>query len=373
MEMRRLLFGILVFFVSFGFCFSVQPEKPDYIMNDRRIFEEARISFEVQEYGNCLNLCERAEYARRAKTEWEVYTLKNSFKPAEVKIRGDVIDDVVPVLEERQDFDALEIIDRYRKYYGLERFDFSCKNLIDFIKSRKSFPEASFLKGRVYHLEGEYDVAEKLFLQALENSSILDVPDERYDILYALSEINFTQNDFRKYEEYLLLILSEDSAYRDSSLIAAMRNTIESKKSDCMEKFFKMYRAGNYRLLRAYFSLAGYYLSKNERKKALTCVSLGSLTAFTKIYDIVSKRNPEFEYSGFSELLKEASTYSDIVEWGKNNDVWKGFNDFADEAYRSSCPIFSVNLYSALKNSSPEEYWRLDAEKKLEKINGDSQ
>ncbi len=369
--MKRLLTASMISVLCAGFLSAAQPQKPDYIMNDRRIFEDAKIAFETQEYGKALNLCERAQASRRRRTEWEVFTLQNSFKPAEVKMRGDAVLDVIPVLEERQDYDALEIIGRYRNFYGLEGFNSSCSGLVSFIGARRNYPEADFLKGRVYQLEGEYQVAEKLMLQALKDSKILDVPDERFDILYSLSEIALTQKNFRKYEEYLLLILSEDSLYRDSALISAMNGTISSPKPDSMEKFFRMYRATGYRLLRAYFNLAAFYLSKNERRKAMNCVALGSLTGFTKIYEVVSSRNPEFEYRGFAELVREAGTHPDLVEWGIRNDVWKGFNDFAEEAFWNSSPVFSVSLYNAIKSSSPEEYWRLDAEKKLRIVTGE--
>lgn len=368
--MKKNLF-VLNFLFSVFSVFAAQVQKPDYIMNDKRIFEDARIAFESQEYGKALNLCERAEASRRNRTDWEVYVLQNSFKPAEVKIRGDAITDVLPVLEERQDFDALEIISRYQKFYGLESFRNSCRGLVSFIKERRVFPEAEYLKGKIYQIEGEYEVSERLLLEAYRYSQILDVPDEKYDILYSLSDISYTQKDFSKYEEYLLLILSNDSAFKDSNLLSAMNNTIRSAKSDCMEKFFRMYRSSNYRLLKAYFRLSEYYLSKNERERALNCVALGSLTGFTKIYEVAEKRNPEFEYKGFAELMKEASSYQDLVEWGKDNGVWKGFNDFAEEAFFASCPFFSVSLYNALKDSSPEEYWRIDAEKKLKVVTGE--
>ena len=369
--MKKNLFFLLVITVLGQFLYSEQFQKPDYIYNDQRIFEDAVICFENQNYGESLKLIEKAEASRKNKTEWEVFTLQNSFKPADVKMRGDSITEVIPILQERQDFDALEILDRYEKYFGYEKFDNSCKKLISFIKERKKFPEAEYLKGKIYQLEGEYKFAEEFFFQAYKDSSILDIPSEKYDILYSLADISFVQKNFKKYEEYLLLILSQDEAYKDLNLKRAMNNTISSTRPDCVEKFFLMYRSDNYRLLKAYFELSAYYLSKNEKQRALDCVALGCLTGFTKIYNTVQKRNPDFEYKGLTELLNEASTYPDIVEWGKDNEVWKGFNDFAQETFRNQCPIFSINLYNAIKLGSPEDYWRKDAEKQLKIVTGE--
>ena len=362
--------ALLLIFPFFLFSLFAEIVKPDYIITDKRIFQDAVIAFENNNYGESLKLVEKAQASRRNKVDWEIFILQNSFKPGEVKAKGDNIFDIIPVLEERQDFDALDIIGRYLKYYGGEYFDNSAKKLLSFIKNHRTYPEADYLKGKIYQLEGEFDFAEKLFLQAYKSAEILDIPDQKYDILYSLSDIAYTQKNNKKYEEYLLMILSQDTAFKDTSLLNSMNSVIQSPKTDSMEKFFLMYRSENYRLLNAYFKLSEYYLSKNEKQKALNAVSLGALTGFTKIYEVVSKRNPEFEYLGFQKLLDEAASYDDLIEWGKNNNVWKGFNVFAEETFKNNCPIFAIAMYNALKDSNPEEYWRLDAAKKLRIITG---
>lgn len=363
---------LLIFFAAVRIftLFAEQMKKPDYILNDRRIFTEAQIAFDNQDYGNALKLVDQAKNARRQKVAWEVYTLENSLKPFEVKRAGDFIPDIKPVLEERQDYDALEIISAYEKLYSLEFFDNSAKKLISFIKNHKEFPEAEYLCGKLYQIEGEYDFAESFFKKAFDFSSLLDVPEEKYDILYSLADISLIKKDLKRYEEYLILIVSQDAAFRDKSLIRAMKATIQSAKPDCMEKFFLMYRTDNFRILNAYFLLSEYYQEKNEMERALTVSALGALTGFSRVYDVVSKRNPEFEYTGLASLLIEACKYSDITEWGAENSVWKGFNDFAENSFKSECPLFAIKLYSVLKEHSPEEYWRKEAAVRLDVITG---
>lgn len=365
MQMKKTL--LFIFFMSAlaAAFFSEQIKKPDYIIDDRRIFMEAQIAFDNQNYGQALKLVEQAKNARRQKVNWEVYTLENSLKPSEVRRAGDFIPDIKPVLEERQDYDALEIIAAYEKWYTPDAFDNSAKKLILFIKNRKEFPEAEYLCGKLYQIEGEYDFAELFFKKAFDFSSLLDVPEEKYDILYSLADISLIKKDFKKYEEYLVLIVSQDAAFKDKNLIRAMKATIQSARADCMEKFFLMYRTDNFQILNAYFLLSEYYQEKNEKDRALTVSALGALTGFSRVYDVVSKRNPEFEYAGLASLLIEACKYSDITEWGVANNVWKGFNDFAENAFKSECPLFAIKLYSVLKEHSPEEYWRREAAVRL--------
>ena len=154
--MKKTFLFIFISLFEFFCIFSETIAKPDYIIDDKRIFLDAQIAFDRQDYGLALKLVERAKAARKQKVKWEVYTLENSLKPAEVKRAGDFIPDILPVLSDRQDYDALEIFSRYEKLYTMDFFENSAKKLIAFIKNRSEFPEADYLSGCVYQLEGEY-------------------------------------------------------------------------------------------------------------------------------------------------------------------------------------------------------------------------
>ncbi len=364
--MKKFLFCLVIF--TYLPLFAQTVKEPDYIYNDQRIFEDAEIAFEDSDFSLALKLAEKAIETRKNRVDWEVFTLENSFKPAEVKYAGDFLSASKGILKERQDYDALMIINRYEKKYGTQTFDDSKTKLIDFIKSKKPFPEADVLCGNIYKLEGEYALSFNFYETALKNADVLDIPAEKYNILYSLAEISSIQEKYDDYEKYLLLIIAQDSLYKDSAFIKAINKTISSTKSNALEKFFSLYRAQNYSLLQAYMNLAIYYNSKNALDKALNCSALCTLTGFTKIYEVVKKRNPEFEYKGLASVLKEAVLYEDIVDWGINNKVWQGFNEFAALAQKNNNPVFAVQLYSILKTYSPEEYWKNDAQIQFSKI-----
>ena len=365
--MKRCLSLILFCFVSFC-SYSQIIQKPDYIRNDKRILLEALTEYESNNFGTSLKLVEEAKEQRRQQSDWEYTTLQNSFKSFDVKKAGDNLNDITAVLLERQDYEAIELIKKYSVSRGADEIAGSKKNLLAYIKKNRQYPEADKLAGDIYKIEGEYELANKYYTEALKNAQILDVPDEKFDILYELADISYTLNNDDDYEKELLLIVAQDDSFKDESLINAMKSTIASVKPDCVEKFFKLYRSNNYRVLTAYANLSQFYETKNKMDKALICSSLCALTGFTKIFDVVSKRNPNFEYDGLYSLLQEASCYEDIVNWGINNNVWKGFHVFAENAYKTTNPIFAVQLFTVLANCSPEEYWRNRAELRLKEI-----
>lgn len=348
--------------------FAKNLQKPDYIIGDKRILEDAKDAYDNLDYSNALNLALKSKESRKDKVDWEIMTLENSFKPAEVKYVGDELSAIIPVLIERQDYDAIEIINRYFKIKEKDFYSDSAKKLLKYIKSNREFPEADFLIGNIYRLEGEYDFAKKYYSTALKYSDILDIPSEKYDILYSLVELSLLQKDTKEYEKYLLLIIGHDSFYRDENMMSAMERTLKGTTADTLEKFFKLYRADNFNLLNAYIALSEFYQSKDQKQKALHTSALGALTGFTKVLGVVSNRNPEYKYTDLGSLFVEVSLYSDIIEWGIDNSVWKGFYQFAEQALKNDYPVFAKQLFSVLEIFSPEEYWRDAASTKLNEM-----
>lgn len=365
--MKKIVLIIFFSFVSLSF-FAQKVDRPDTVYTDKRIFLDAQTAYDELRFSEALTLCEKAKVARKQLILWEKTTLENSFKPAEVKKAGDSITDSIPVISERQDYEALEIIKKYKKIKGLDFFHDSKKELVNYISKISPYPEAESLIGQIYCLEGEYEIAEKYFLNAYQNADILDVNDEKYDILYYLANISYLQKNNDKYEQNLLLILAQDNAFKDDTLISAMEKTLSGTKPETMEKFFTLYRADNYRLLKAYSDLTGYYFERNKKEKALKTSALGSLTAFTKILDVIKKRNPDFNYTDLGSLFIEVTNYPDILQWGIDNDVWKLFDDFAEISYQNNNLIFAIQLFNVLKEYSPEQYWRNKADYRLKEI-----
>lgn len=325
---------------------------------DSYIYNNAVEAYESKNYGRALKYCEDAVLSRKLKMEKETKLLEKAIEPQEVSSVGDKISEVRAVLLKRDEYDAVNLIDFYLKKKGESYFDNSVSKLLNHLNSIKVYPEAQKLMGDIYKIEGEYTFAEMYYREALKNSSVLDIPDEKYDILYELVDISALQNDEEEKESRLLVILTEDNVFLDKAFVNSLIRQIKLNKKDSLEKFFSMYRADNYYMMKAYSELSDYYRKNDVREKALIFVSLDVITGFTKVLSIIKKRNINFEYKGLSSVLFECSLYPDIIDWGIKNNLWKSFFNLAVIARENDCYIFADDLLKILAEYLPEEYYR---------------
>ncbi len=362
--MKKHVFAIITLFL----CFNIFSQDLDSDTSVKS-YRQALIAFDSMDYGTALKFSEDAILYRRQYIENEIAILKKSLSAKRVQVAGDNIESVLQILEERNEITCINIINYYLKIKGKDYFENSMQKLLKFLEESMVYPEAHKLIADIYKLEGEYDFAEDYYQLALKNSDVLDIPDEKYDILYMLAEISRLKNDFETMEVRLLNILVEDKSFMDRALNDAMIHTITGNKRKSMEKFFNLYRAHSYLSIDAYNQLAEYYYDNNNLDKAINFAALSTITSFTKINDIISSRNSEYEYKNLSTFFQEASFYEDIVKWGNETKAWSSFNILAKYCKDAGYTYFAKDLLKVLVQFSPEKYWQKDAVLLLEEIN----
>ena len=359
----------LLCIVFISFCLSLfAAEKNNKTDESVVAYRNAIEAMDAQDYGKALKYAEDAILYRRQRIENQINTVKNSLSAKRVQAAGDHFDPVLNVLDARKEYETASIINFYIKKKGADYFNDSVTNLLEYLENSKAFPEAHKIIGDIYKLEGEYQFAEEYYLMALEKSDVLDIPDERYEILYMLADISRLEGDLPKMELRLLNILADDKNYRDAALKRAMNGTISSDKKDSMEKFFNLYRIDSYYCINAYSQLAEYYHDAHKSNKALEFASLAAVTSFTRIIEILYSRNSVYEYENLASFMQEASLYDDVIEWGGRNCAWQSFNTLARYSMEAGYKNFAVELLRVIARYTPETYWQRDAVLQLENM-----
>lgn len=355
------LLSILSIF-SIAYCVDYTLSEGDSI----KAYRNAISAFDDNDYGKALKYSEDAILYRKQQIDQQTEILKTSLTSRSVQKAGDRIDSIVKILESRKEYNTVNIINYYLKKKGEPFFNNSMEQLLEYMASATVYPEAQKIIGDIYKLEGEYDFAEEYYNLALKNAYVLDIPDEKYEILYMLADISRLKLDYEQMEKHLLSILTEDIFFRDKALSSAMLHTIKTNKKGSMEKFFSLYRADRYISIDAYNQLAEYYYENGFTEKAIQFSALSTITTFSKIIEIISSRNSEYEYKDLTTFFQEASFYDDIVKWGSENNAWRSFNILAQFSNIEGYSVFARELLVVLIQWSPETYWQRDAVLQLE-------
>lgn len=343
---------------------TVAPSFPNPENRFWRILEKAELAFEVGKFEEAFYLVEKAKENRKIEMDWTVYTLDEALKPLPVQKVGDNISEVLIVLEERNSTKALNIINELIKKYGsLDFFDNSLEKLYIHLNKYYNFPEADYLTGKLFFIEGEYKLARDYYLNAWKNSEQLDIPDVKYDILYDIANLAQIQNNFDEYEKTLLLIVADED---DETQTEMMKRSLNITKS--LNQFMSLYRNDKDKSLNAYLKLTSFYLENNKIDKALDMSLNYMVTVFSQIERIFIERNSEYKYISIDNVLMNCSFYQDIVQWGKKNDIWKGFYEFAEVLEINGKNQMSLDLLEALYKHCPDNYWSKMAYTKLLKI-----
>mgnify|MGYP002624514838 CR=1 FL=1 len=327
--MKR-IFYFLSIIVTLFCCVAVYSQTPQKLKTEEepwRVLEKARLAYKSGNYGDALRLSENAKQNRIAQCEWYTYVLNSAFHVSSIQHAGDDIEKVLAALQE----DGL--------------------------------PEAEYLIGKVYQIEGEYDLAYRYYDKAWKLADKLDVPDEKYDILYSMADLAIMTGNEDRYEKTLLLVLNSDKTFMDAGFSNSFSQVLSRPKSMSPDRFFQMYRSGNVRSVLACYKLSEFYADHGEKSKSLTMLAYGMIAATNHISTIISDRDSDYKYTTLRDFFVEISKYSDIVQWGIDNGVWEHFYDFALKVSELGNENFSQNLFLILSECEPEEYWRTAAKK----------
>lgn len=363
---RCILFSTIMLCMTASLSALEEVRRPSKENEDWRVLKQAEDAYTAGEYGSSINLADKAIESRKQECAWKLYVLESSFQNTAIRKAGDSISDILVVLQKRESKTAIGIIQRELDQHGKETFGNSIQKLKDYIAAESVYPEAYYLIGKIYRLEGENVLALQYMKKAYSYAHALDVPEVKYDIVYDIANLSYDSGNMDDYETYLLEVMKDNQYYRDSNVfMPALLRTIKTDKEDGVDKFFKLYRSNDYLSIPACKKLTLYYMQNGKDDKALNFAALGALTSFTRIYECIADRNIGYTYTSFKEVIAKAGKYSDIVTWGDTEGAWELFYLFAKESAAQGSLIFARKLYTDLSIAEPIEYWRIQAEKAL--------
>lgn len=348
------------------------PRSENPVQSDR-IFARAQHSFDAELYSEAMTLCEEARLARRNEVRWSCFVIGNVLSAPAIKKAGTLISDLMPILREREEYDAIEIIENQLERHGSDYFGNSLSRLYDYLESLENYPESDFLIAKIYRLEGEYDLAMRYLERAWSHSDILDVPAVKFDILYEMADLANVLGDDIAYEKSLLLVVEGDGLYKNTTISNAIEKSVKLKRRgvDLAEYFLQLFRSPSINSMRAYFELADLYEKRGELKEGFLMTAFGVIVGFSHAVEILDDRLGEITFDendrrSMEYFFAECGRNYDIMSWMQEKGLWRGFFNLAIRARENGWNDFATSFLEKLSKSCPDPYWRTAAEFALE-------
>ena len=357
---KSILSGLFLLTISFSFT-QVVPKKPEFSEFSWRILQEAHFAYDKGEFAKAMNLANKAKANRVSESEYEVYILDVALSPLAVRRAGENFDAVLEVLKERDQIEAISIIKHYLELYGAKFFDYSVHKMEDWVKAKRVYPEADFLIGKIYRLEGEYKTAVDFYEKARLSSDFLDIPDQLYDILYEMADLMRHQNENEKYKQALLLILDNDPNYKDTVLRRAMLKIIDANKASNVDRFFDLFRVSSAKTINALYNISVIFEEDGESENSLFTSALGTIESFSHILSSISGRDANYEFTTLALFLKKISEYEDICQWCEQNHFWDNLIAYCKKVSARGDIIYANAMFEVISDSASDPYTRAAA------------
>jgi len=364
--MKKIILPLFLIFVSFSLFCQIVPKKPETAELSWRILQDAQFAFDKGNFSNAMNLANKAKANRVAESDYEVYILDVALSPLAVRRAGEDFGAVLKVLEERDQSEAISIIKRYLELYGEKFFSYQVSEMKDWVEAKRVYPEADFLIGKIYRLEGEYKTAIDFYEKARSESEYLDIPDQQYEILYEMADLICLQNNTEEYKKALLLILDKDPNYKDKVLRRAMLKIIDANKPSNVDRFFDLFRVSSPKTLKALYNISVIFEEEGEKENSLFASALGTVEALSHILDSISGRDASFEFTSLSSFLKKISEYEDIYVWCEQNHFWDNLIAFSKKVSNRGNILYANAMLEVIAQSAPDEYTRAAAKASMQ-------
>ena len=359
--MRKIFLSALLLFVFSLLSAQGVPKKPVPGEYSWRILQDARLAYDRGDFSMAMNLANRAKANRVAESDYEVHILDVALSPLAVRRAGDSFGPVLEVLKEREQTEAISIINRYLELYGEEFFRYSVHRMEDWLEEKRVYPEADFLIGKIYRLEGEYRTAIDFYEKARMESAFLDIPDELYDILYEMADLMNRLEEGEGYKQALLLILDNDPNYKDVVLRRAMLKIIDADKSSNVDRFFDLFRVSSPRTLGALYDISVIFEEDGEVENSLYASALGSVESLSHILASISGRDANFEFTTLAEFFRKIAEYEDISLWCEENHFWDNLIAYCKKVSARGDVVYANATLEVIAEHSPDPYTKAAA------------
>ena len=216
-------------------------------------------------------------------------------------------------------------------------------------KRGADFPEAEIAIGDIYYREKAYALAEHQYKKALKMLPGLQLPEEKYTVLYRLAELHEEQGNYWDMDEYLNQILA-DQPYFSGDEYQSFRNALLSTYTDKgLEHVFRLYRMEDVGFSVGAHAKLGWFYYRSGRSREAIQHSLFALDIMvTEAVKELRRVQPGFAFTTTEAFLDAALERENIRQYLLSSEFFKTLYYLGAATYADSRPSLAESTWRLL-------------------------
>lgn len=338
---------------------TLPPERPFWF-----VLEEGKKAFREGEYGAALALFEEARTERRARYARMETAFIALLSIGEVRRIGDNLEIIERYVTERNQFDAAAALEELYYRVGRGALGNSAKTALSYFGRLKEYPEAEFMIGEVYRLEGEFGIALSQYNKALEHNIEAESPLFSTEILYTMADVNRSGRNWRLMEEALERIMVVDKLWNSTGTFArtAMTRTLGT---DGINSFLQMYRHKSGAAEKAHRLLGEFCYKSGRHNIAESHLAFAVLEQNTVIIDEALRNRFDFSFTTLNDLMAEISRRPEIKKYMQDVEYFKTLYYLGAVLYANGKSASARGIWTFLSSRADAGEWARRSQNQL--------
>jgi tetratricopeptide (TPR) repeat protein len=211
-----------------------------------------------------------------------------------------------------------------------------------------TFPEAEMAIGDIYFREGAFALAERQYNKAFELRAGMDISEEKYTILYRLSELYEIQELYADMQVYLLQALEDQPYFKGDQFQKFQDAFLATYFEKGLDHLFKLYRMDGVAFAVAAHAKLGWFYYRTGRPTAiLHCLFALDIMVSEAVKEL-RRINPEFVFTTVQAFLDVSLERDNIKEFLIDGEFFKTMYYLATSTYAVSYPSQANSIWLIL-------------------------
>lgn len=224
-------------------------------------------------------------------------------------------------------------------------------------------PEAHMWMAVIYEEEGEYDLAERHYQEALSSEKDLYILEDAYMVRYRLAEMYERSKQFGKYEATLRdIVASDEKTIEKIALRSAMTKNIRELGID---KLVELYRIHIPEYRQAYAELGIFYYRTGRYGESLEHLTLAVLETCTRCIEALVERDPIYTFVSMEGLFIDCAGKEYLTGFLERSDIFRNLYYLGCTLYAEGEPAHARDLWTLVNTYDTKGVWQARSAEQL--------